>query len=225
MKIELFYGEELNQIPEDKMVKLANCYKNIFNTFWNEKWTNSSAREEIESSLSLTTARKPLLSLAVNNDNIVGFAWIILTDKDNIDLNDMPFGADIDERMIGVETVRYFLKLANTKKVVVFREIGIEKEFQFFKGRHMAANLTLPIIEQAIKEGYKILFYWTNPGNSSFKQGLGFNWHPIHFFYKCDRVIMKGGLNELKFYLSGLYNKDRRVIKEMAENRKSYFCL
>jgi hypothetical protein len=224
LKIELFTGNKLQSFHKNFLEDTARCYQIVFNHFWQEQWTLESARDEIKRSLREINNRRPIISLLTRNGEVKGFAWIIMTDLDGLGEDDMPFDLSESKKKQGLEATKYWLRKAGHNRVVIFREIGILKDYFFSEKKHNASRLSLPIIKTAYEEGYRALIYWSDPDNSSFQQGIGFGWHPIHYFPEENRAILKGGLIDLTICLEGILNRDKQILKLMKENKKKYYC-
>lgn len=224
MQIEVYKEKEIEDLSSDLLINLAYCYKKVFNYFWQDNWTKKTALEKVKSGLAITDKRKPILSLMFDQGRVVGFAWIILTTLEAITKEDMPFDITDKEKEYGVRVVKYWLKIARHNKVAIYRELGIEKNYQNWQGVHMASHLNLLIARGALEVGYNLLIYWTNPRAATFKQCIRLGWHPIHFFIDHDSVIMKGDAISLIEYSKAFLNKDRQVFKRMNRNKKKYLC-
>ncbi len=220
----IFLTEELEKLTQETIQNIATCYREVFNYFWHENWTPEEAYDEVKKGLAINNCRQPLLSIMDIKDKVVGFAWVILASREGLSTDDMPFGLADTEKVYGTNVVKYWCDLAGINKFLIFREIGISKDFQNWKGEHTASKLSVPLMKAALARGYEVLFYWTNPQSASFKQGLNFGWHPIHFFTGADRVIMKGSIRNLVHCLEGVLKKERQIFKEMNQNRKNYYC-
>ncbi|MEA1963150.1 MAG: hypothetical protein U9M94_02820 [Patescibacteria group bacterium] len=216
---------DINSLSQEIIDSFAECYKEIFNQYWNEKWTKKTAENIIKKGLVAAKERKSSISLLFNNKRVVGFAWIVLADAGSISVDDMPYELTETEKKDGIKTIKYWLNLVSQKKVVIYRELGIYSKFQNLKGEHVASMITIPLVKMAYDDGYKALFYWTNPNNVTFKLGLGCCWYPIHYYVNHDRVIMAGEVKKFIYYLQGALNKDKKILKEMLKNRKNYLQL
>lgn len=225
MENELIKGKEAISISSNKLIKLAQCYKEVFNYAWQEEWTIDSALEELKRGLAISEKRLPLLSFIKQDNEIHGFALAILSSVDEICCDDMPFNLCKQKKEEGVKVVKYWCQLANHDKVLIFRELGVKKEYQIWQGTHMGSILNLQIARAAKNAGYKVLIYWTDASKTNvFIQCLGLCWHPIHFFVDEQRVIMKGDVDSLIEYSQGFINKDRIIFRRMSENKKVYLC-
>lgn len=227
MKIvnRIYGSREIALLAKEDIDGFAECYKEIFNQYWNEKWTKKTAKDIIKKGLITANEREPAISLLFDDKKVVGFAWIILAGADAISTEDMPYELTEIEKEEGIKIIKYWLSLVNQKKIVIYRELGIFDKYQNLDGNHMASKITIPIIEKAYSSGYKTLFCWTSPNNVIFKHGLGFCWYPIHYYVNHDRVIMAGEIKKFIYYLKGIINKDKKILKEMYKNRKDYLQL
>ena len=191
---------DINSLSQEIIDSFAECFKEIFNQYWNEKWTKKIAEDIIKKGLIATEKRKSNISLLFDDKKVVGFAWIVLATTDSIGIEDMPYELTEIEKEEGIKIIKYWLNMVNQKKVVIYRELGIYSKFQNLKNEHMASRITIPLIKMAYDDGYKALFYWTNPNNVTFKLGLGFCWYPIHYYVNHDRVIMAGEVKKFIYY-------------------------
>ena len=229
---EVKESEEIKRLKDAVYQKIAECYVIVFKESWNEKWTIDSALKEIKRGLEVSKNRKPILTLMWDHDRVVGFSWIILTEINSIGTGDMPSkineeGIDcvsIEEKRQGLVDTKYWFNLAKKEKIVIYKDLGILKDYQNKGKIHPASMLTIPAMEIALTGGYDVLFYWTSAESAAFKQGLGFGWHPIRFFPVHELIILKGGIKELVYYLQGVLDRDRQIMREMSNNRKKYYC-
>ena len=215
----------INSLSQEVIDGFAECYKKIFNQYWNEQWTKEIAENIIKKGLISTKERKSSISLLFDGKKVVGFAWIVLAAVDSIGIEDMPHGLKKIEKEYGIKVVRYWLNLVKQKKVLIYRELGIFDKYQNLQSSHMASKIAILMIKRACDDGYKALFCWTSPSNVIFKQGLGCCWRPIHYYADYDRVIMAGAVKKFIYYLQGVLNKDRKIAKEMLNNRNNYLRL
>lgn len=222
--INFYDSRKIAELGKEKLTKLAKCYQEVFNYYWHENWTFKQALAEVERSLKATEHRRPLLSLLLKGNEICGFAWIILTTTEHITTEDMPFNLEKKEKELGLKETRFWFERNTGKKIVIFREVGVRKEFQMIRGAQVAPKMTLPIVKKAKDENYHALFYWTNPNNIVFRYGVGFGWKPIYNFANKERTILAGSVPKLVYYIEGLINKKRDVFLEMAKNRRKYLA-
>lgn len=216
---------DINSLSQEIIDSFAECYKEIFNQHWNENWTKKAAENVIKRELVVAKERKSNISLLFDDKKVVGFAWIVLATINSISIEDMPYDLTKIEKEDGVKIIKYWLNLVNQKKIIIYRELGIYNKYQNLNNEHVASKITFPIIKKAYDKGYKALFCWTSPSNVIFKLGLGFYWQPIHYYADHDRVIMVGGVKKFIYYLQGILNKDRKIAKEMLNNRNNYLRL
>ena len=227
MKIinQIYDCRYIDLLPQEVIDSFAECYKEIFNQYWDEKWTKETAENIIKKGLVVSKERKSIISLLFDDKRVVGFAWIVLAAIDSVNIEDMPYNLTKTEKEDGVKAIKYWLNLVNQRKIIIYRELGIYNKYQNLKNEHIASKITLPIIKKAYDEEYKALFCWTSPSNVIFKLGLGFFWQPIHYYADYDRVIMVGGVKKFIYYLQGILNKDRKIAKKMLKNRNNYLKL
>lgn len=213
-------------IANKKLVRnIASCYKEIFNSPpWRESWTQKSAETQIKETLKPRSDRTPLLTLLFEEKRVIGFLWIILTTAESITLNDMPYDLSNEEKQIGLKTTRYWLEKNHHKKIVIFREVGLLEEYRRINEFRVASYMIPPIIKEAYRRKYKLLFYWTKMNNAVYEIGLGFGWHPIHFYPDHNIVILKGGISNFIYCLEGIQQDSREVFSKMEEARRIYQC-
>jgi len=221
--MDFFVVTDGNRLGPDLVMSIARCYMDVFNRSWQEDWTIEKAFAEVSQALLPQPGRFALLSLLRRDDTVLGFAWGVVSELNAVYAGDMPFILPDDKKADALKTVRHWFGLAGHDRLLVYRELGILPEYRNY-GRYGAAALSLPIMEKAVSLGLKALLYWTNTGNPSFKQGIGFGWHPIAFYPAEDRVIMTGAIAPLIECLKGVVAKDRSVMRLMRSNRSLYWC-
>lgn len=225
LHIRTLYQDEVSKLTNSEIHDIATCYSEIFSEdFWGEKWSVESAMTEVGNGLKTDEKRRPQLSLLLDENSIVGFAWVVLTDKDSLNLEDMPINLSQSKKHQALTTVQYWLDLACRDKVIIFKEIGILKTYRYRVDAHSASEMTLPLFNEAVSKGHHCVICWTSPGSSSFKRSIRFGWHPICIFHQENRVIFKGDIRKSIRYIKGIMNRDKNAFTEMKENEKAYFC-
>jgi hypothetical protein len=223
MRLMVLAGYE-NILDKADIKSLADCYVKIFNVSWQEDWTLETATEILKKDLYLPSTRMPLLSILKDQNNVIGFAWMVVCQASEFSIDDMPYDLPSDEKERGVKAVAYWARMAGHSLIGVFKELGAYPDFQYIKKRHTASLLSLPIFNIARRMGCKTFFYWTSAGNPTYKHGLGFEWHPIHFFPDWERVILKGSIENSIYYLNGILKRNVAILKKIKRNRHNYFC-
>ena len=223
IQIKTYVGKEVDDLSLDTLQSIACCYKEVFNQSWQDGWTNESAFHEVKHSLMVSKYRKPILVLAFLEKQVIGFSWLIMTSSKYVNNEDMPFSLADKQKKAGVEVIRYWLKIAKQDKLLIYRELGIKKEY-LKNGHYMSSKLMMPMAQAAVDNGYGTLFYWTNPSNVTFEHCLGLGWHPIYFYPKEDRLIMKGSASSLIEFSKGFLDRDEEIFRKMNVDIKKYFC-
>ncbi len=216
-----------SEVLNDKnlLKKISSCYKFVYNGEpWNENWTNESAEAEIHQNLLPSNDREPLLSLMMQDEQVIGMFLVILASKDGIKLSDMPFNLNDNEKQIGVDSIKFWLDLNKHPKTMILKETAILKEHRIAGAIPPASLLMKPLVSEAAKRSYKILIYWTAPTSTAYTHGLRFGWHPIHFFPDKNRVILKGNVKNYDEILNDILAGDRKIFTKMNQNKKIYTC-
>jgi hypothetical protein len=222
--LKFYKNEEVKNLSLLEFESLVECYAKVFNeSFPEEKWTFTSAKKYINESFKISRERKLALTLVKNQDSVVGFSWINITDPHHILPIDLPNNLDKKEIDYAIEVITSWSEMSGHERIVIFRETAILKEFRIINKRHTSSALHIPLYEYAQKEGCTILFYWTNYFGSGFKLGIQVGWHPIIFFPKKNRVIIKGGVENCLKYLAGISGKEKWVFEAMRKNTQDYF--
>jgi hypothetical protein len=222
----MVYGEDcLLHINSKILIEIAECYAEVFNESWNEEWTVKRAVSSIRKSLTASQCRIPLLSLLYHEERMAGFSWLVLTDRNNIAIDDMPFGVSKAKKNYGREVIRYWCDLAKNSRLIIFRDVGVKKEFRNDPAnKNLGSMLELAVIQEAVKRGYRLMFHWTSPQSAIFNVGISLGNHPICFFPREERIILKGNAMLIARYLDGVLKGDRAVLREIYSNKKRYFC-
>jgi hypothetical protein len=224
IQIKTYVDKEVAGLSPDVLYSIAACYKEVFNQFWLEEWTDESAYAEIKKSLVFKKNRKTILVLAYLNSQIIGFSWLKMTSADYIKRDDMPFILSEKQKVAGIEVIKYWLKIAKQEKVLLWSEMGIKKEYQIIKKQHTASRLMMASVKVALENDYNTLFYWTNSRSATFKSCIKIGWHPIHFYPNEDRIIMKGSAKSMLEFTQRVIKRDPEIFKIMQINTKQYFC-
>ncbi|MCP4130868.1 MAG: hypothetical protein GY754_07785 [bacterium] len=222
--LETYYGEELSLLNNDTLIALADCYAEVFNQSWNEKWTRETALNEIMEAFINQEDRIPLVTIIQKEGKIIGFAWGILTGISCLEAEkDMPYGLSKEKKEEGLTVAKYWLKnVLEFEKIFLYREFGI---IQQYRGK-LASFLTVNLLELAYEKNIKTLLYWTDLKSRIFYLGLGAGGYPIHFFLENDLILMGGNI---KYSLDTARlvsdsNASDESYKIVAENINKYLC-
>lgn len=220
--LKTYYGEEVLNISEETFDALAVCYKTVFNESWGESWTEASAKSEIKDSLRWDPDRIPLLSLLYKGDDIIGFCWVLLLDRDALSKErDMPWELSEPEKDSGMAISNYWLEeVVKKDKIMFIKELGALKEHR----QKISPFLSIPLFERAMKLGYDVAFLWTNVYSKAFKWGLGVGFSPVHFFITNNLLLMygsvKGSVDTLKSVVEASFSKQSQYF--MIKNINKY---
>lgn len=224
LSIRIF--EKTDGIAGDKKMLhgLSACYCETFNESWQEDWTMNQALKNISQNLLKSENRRPLLSLLLDQEKIIGFSWVILTHAENILFDDLPFGADKYEKGSALSSINKWLKLIGRKKILAYKELGILKKYRNTSSRHLASLLSLPLLKKAYSSGYKTAFQWTSASSPAFKLSLGCKCHPIYIFNN-GYILFAGSTKSYIRLLEGINEKNKTIFRELRQNKKDFFCL
>ncbi len=211
---KFYLGDQLNDLLSQKnkglLDQIIQCYIEVFNESWGEKWDYESASNEITSSFKNNKSRIPLAVFLFDKSRVVGFAWAIITDIIHIESEkDMPFNILKGEKNDGVDSLKFWMKIWGKKSILVFREMGVLKSY---RGGH-ALSLFLPIIKSARENNCDYINYWTSPESATFKLGLSIGFWPIKIFNKNDLILLMGNMNYV-FSLLKKY-KSRNILSKI----------
>lgn len=221
-ELKTYCGEEVLDISETTFDALAICYKTVFNESWGESWTESSAKQEIKDSLRWDPDRIPLLSLLYKGQEIIGFCWVLLLDKQALSVErDMPWELSDAEKANGMAISGYWMEeVVKKDKIMFIKELGALKEHR----QKVSPFLSIPLFERAVKLGYDVAFLWTNVYSKAFKWGLGVGFSPVHFFITNNLLLMygsvKGSLDTLKAVVDASFSKQSQYF--MIKNINKY---
>ncbi len=220
-ELKTYCGEEVLSISEATFDALAVCYKTVFNESWGEDWTESSAKQEIKDSLRWDPERIPLLSLLDKGEEIIGFCWVLLLDKQALSVErDMPWELSEAEKANGMAISGYWMEeVVKKDKIMFIKELGALKEHR----QKVSPFLSIPLFERAVKLGYDVAFLWTNVYSKAFKWGLGVGFSPVHFFITNNLLLMygsvKGSLDTLKAVVDASFSKQSQYFMIKNINR------
>lgn len=221
-ELKTYCGEEVLDISEATFDALAICYKTVFNESWGESWTEASAKQEIKDSLRWDPERIPLLSLLYKGQDIIGFCWVLLLDKQALSVDrDMPWELSDAEKANGMAISGYWMEeVVKKDKIMFIKELGALKEHR----QKVSPFLSIPLFERAVKLGYDVAFLWTNVYSKAFKWGLGVGFSPVHFFITNNLLLMygsvKGSLDTLKAVVDASFSKQSQYF--MIKNINKY---
>ena len=97
----------------------------------------------------------------------------------------MPFDLSIKKKAEGLRVSRYWLDNVVKKKVFLWRELGVSKQYR----REIAPFLCFPLFSESSINGYEVMLLSTNLSSQVFKICLGANSVPIHFFLINDLLL------------------------------------
>ena len=123
--IKMYRGRELESLTHRQFLEIANCYKEVFNESWGESWTTASAMKEVKDSLKCSPHRIPIAMFLNRNECIVGFAWGMLLDKEDLMLRDMNFYLPKGKKQEGIDVLKYWLDNVAKKKECSFIENSV----------------------------------------------------------------------------------------------------
>lgn len=190
--LEVFSAEELANISPETKFAIADCYMEVFNESWGEKWTIAEAESQIDALLSFSEERSPLLSLLWYEHELAGFACGSLTHTKNLVAEkDMPFSLSSEKKEEALLVSKYWLsKIVKQESIFIFSEYGAKKKFR----NGVSSFSALAVLSLALENGCKTLLFWTNEKSAVFKIGLCVGWYPIHYCITDDLIIMGGNI-------------------------------
>lgn len=192
LKVKTYIGEEIDLFSQSFLIKIAKCYRDIYNESWKESWNIKSALNEIKIAFKHFESRLPVVSIVFDKEKVVGFAWGKICRKTNIILEyDMPFPLLYNEKKEGYDRIIYWLEKVNkTDLIFNYKEFGILKQYR----DRLAAYLTYDVLKVVLDYECNKIFLWTNINSNAFNYSLGLSWYPIHYFIKNDLVLFAGDI-------------------------------
>lgn len=222
-KLRFFVGDQLEDIPEDTLASLAQCYAQVFNESWGEDWTQESALAEIRKCIHCDGDYTPLMSILFNKDKVVGFSWGFVMDAGSLSDESAPFSSSGLKRHESVQVARYWVtEVAKIKKLISIRELGVLKEYRQDK----TPFLCLPIFERAKAMGCNVAFLRTKVTSKAFKWSLGIGFIPIQLFMIDGLLLMHGSVKYATDIFNGLIDSvsKRQSQQKVVTNIKKYLC-
>ena len=212
--IRTYFQEELENLPSQLILDIADCYKQIYKQSWREEWTNEDALKEVKNSFRGSEGRIPIASIVFSEEKVVGFAWGLMTDTRHlIAERDMPFKLPPELQEEGViKTIFRLQEVSKVDRLFLYREIAVLKEHRGHIGPHLGIILNI-----ANEMGYNVLLAWTHIESRAFEFGLGCKWLPFHYFTpRVDGKALTLLMGSLKYSLS-LIERCASPVKEVAE--------
>lgn len=202
VNIELFVGNEVNHIPAEIKISLAECYKDVFNaSAFEDNFSLQEALIQVEKGSASTEWKTPLCSLLIerSSDKVVGFAWGALIYPGFLNPDDMPFYLSPEEKEEGLAAVRK--EFHQKENIFLFQEFGASKKFR----GGISVFLVKALFESLNELGIRRLLYWTSKRSPAFWLGGSLKWEPFFNFEGTSYWLLEGGVQySLKLMRGGI---------------------